>query len=257
MPIKSSNKGADFDELEEGTYPARIVGAVITGEEENMLEPGKTSIRMIITFEIPSETITIDGEERPRHITAFLAASSNPKSTLMKMINCLGDQIPDDLLVESGNNIEINDISGLIGHGLTISVEHNKKGRANVKGYAKLRSKELEKLEDLDNTPYAFDPYLEEPELEGTLDDVPNWVVKKVAKALDIDDFPQSVVDMLEERLEAIENASDEGEEEEKPAKKSKKSESKKPAKGKKKPKPEPEPEEDDEDEDEDWDDED
>lgn len=256
MPIKSSNKSkSDIVELEEGNYDARVVGLVLTGEEQKYGEEDKTIHKMIVTFEIPSETVELDGEERPRHISAFLTASCHEKSVFTKIIKACGSQLGDDFVVEVDGDLQIEDLSPLAGAGLSISIEHNKNGRANVKGYAKLRSKALASLEELANNAYIMDPYLEEPMVVGDIDDVPAWILKRMPDALDVEDFTDSALDAIEARLEDIDNGDEE--EEEKPAPKKKAAaKSKSKAKPKAKAKRKPEPEEEDEDDD-DWDDDD
>ena len=244
MPIRGSNKSkSNIVELEEGNYDARIVGLVLTGEEEKFGEEDKTVHKMVVTFEIPSETIEMDGEERPRHISAFITASCHEKAVFTKVIKACGDQLGEDFVTEVDGDLHIEDLSPLAGAGLSITIEHNKKGRANVKGYDKLRSKALAKLEEVANNAYIMDPYLEDPMVVGEVDDVPAWILRRMPNALDIEDFTIAALDMVEARLEDVDN----GDEDEKPAKKEKPK-----AKAKKKPEPEPEEEEDD-----DWDDED
>lgn len=258
MPIRGSNKSkGDIEQLEEGNYDARIVGLVLTGEEQKYGEEDKTVNKMVVTFEIPSETMEINGEERPRHISAFVTASCHEKAVFTKIINACGGELPDDFVTEADGDLYIEDLTPLAGCGLSISIEHNKNGRANVKGYAKLRSKALANLEELANNPYIMDPYLEECMVVGEIDDVPAWILKRMPDALDADQFTDQALDMIEARLEDIDNGD---EEEEKPAPKQKKAAAKSKSKAKSKPaakaKRKPEPEKD-EDEDDDWDDED
>lgn len=73
--------------VEPGTYFAVCIGAVDLGEQETTFN-GKTrySNQMQIIFELPSELITIDGEEQPRQLSKRFNVSTSSKSSLRKFI---------------------------------------------------------------------------------------------------------------------------------------------------------------------------
>lgn len=77
----SEGSGSTFDPLANGTYPAVCYGVVDEGEQYNETF-GKWTRKVRLMFELPGETITIDGEEVSRTLSTEYTASLNAKGKL-------------------------------------------------------------------------------------------------------------------------------------------------------------------------------
>lgn len=99
--------------MEAGVYIGVCIGVVDLGEQETVWK-GKTRYanKVKIIFEIPSETIDVDGEERPRQLSRDFTVSTSSKGKLRQFVDAwLGRHMTDgefsefelfDLLGRSG-----------------------------------------------------------------------------------------------------------------------------------------------------------
>lgn len=100
--------------MEAGTYAAVCVGVIDIGEQLN--EKFKNySNKVILIFEIPSETVEIDGEMKPRWISETYGATLSDKGNLKKTLTAwrgkpLSDKEAEefDLLTMAGKSCIIN-----------------------------------------------------------------------------------------------------------------------------------------------------
>lgn len=68
-----------------GTYTAICVGVIDIGEQHNV-KYNNYQDKIILIFEIPSQTIEADGEQKPRWLSQEYSASLNEKSKLYKTL---------------------------------------------------------------------------------------------------------------------------------------------------------------------------
>jgi hypothetical protein len=84
--------------LEAGLYPARCVQLIDLGEQMNELA-GKLQRQVMLMFEIPSERISVNGEDKPRMISATYTASLSDKAKLRSVLESWrGKQFTEDEL---------------------------------------------------------------------------------------------------------------------------------------------------------------
>jgi hypothetical protein len=82
--------------IEEGLYPARLARIIELGDQEDKY--GVKS-RVVLAFTIPSQKITVEGEEKQRMLMTFpLNKTPNPDSTVAKYAKALGGATWDDLI---------------------------------------------------------------------------------------------------------------------------------------------------------------
>ena len=102
--------GGASSRIGEGTFPARIVQIIDVGTQTDEWKGEKKHINKLwITFELPTETIVVDGEEKPRWLGSEFTKSTNEKARLTKVINAcnkeastFNDLLGKPLLVEVG-----------------------------------------------------------------------------------------------------------------------------------------------------------
>ena len=114
----------------EGVYPFVCVGVIDMGEQESIWK-GKTrySDKVKLIFELPGETIEVDGEELPRQLSRNFTFSSSSKSALRQFVSSwLGRSFTDGEFSE----FELFELLGKPG---LLSVVHSEDGQyANVGG---------------------------------------------------------------------------------------------------------------------------
>ena len=81
----SAPEGSSIPIMEAGAYPAVCIGIIDIGDQFNKVYD-KYTRKCVFQFEIPSETIEIDGEQKPRVISATYTASLAEKSNLRKTL---------------------------------------------------------------------------------------------------------------------------------------------------------------------------
>ena len=94
---QKSKKKTDFGRVEDGVYAARVVRIIDLGiqpdinfktGEQYEWEDGnpKSTPKVWIDFELPTETINIDGEEKPRWYGRKFTVSNHEKAALTQLI---------------------------------------------------------------------------------------------------------------------------------------------------------------------------
>lgn len=109
--------GKDFGRAEDGMYPARLVQAIELGMQEQTDWKTKESTgfkpRVMLTFELPTERIEIEGETRPRWYSKEYTLSDHELSGIHQVIRAL-DPVETNLskLIGKACMIEIGTTSG-------------------------------------------------------------------------------------------------------------------------------------------------
>jgi len=125
MKIKDRAK-PKLPPLEPGTYPAVCVGVIDLGEQYS--ERFKNySNKLKIVWEIPSETVEVDGEQKPRQLSRDFTFSASAKSGLRQILQSWTNRSLSD---EDAANFEVFD---LLGKPCLLSVVRSESGEyANV-----------------------------------------------------------------------------------------------------------------------------
>ena len=173
MSLTVSQKGGStFPPIPDGTYPAVCYMVVDLGQQisEQFGDMGK---QVLIGWVIPSETITIDGEEKPRAVTSQYKLSLNAKSRLYSdLISWRGKEF-------TKAELDAFDLTSILGAPCMISV--TTKESAAGKKFTKVKAviglpKGMPKPE-LTVPKVTFD-MTESPLAE--INDLPEWIQKKI-----------------------------------------------------------------------------
>lgn len=212
MKIGSRAKPA-IPPVEPGTYFSVCIGAVDLGEQETAFN-GKTRYvnQIQIIFELPSELITIDGEEQPRQLSRKFTVSTSSKSGLRQFIETwYGKKFADDAFCEF-------DTVELLGKPAMLSVVASENGQyANIASAAALPKGMA--------APVAKSPLIEF-DLEAWDDEkfavLPEWLQEKIKnstqyKAAHLPTDEVSVEAAMEAVSKAVEAEAGDGNEEEAP----------------------------------------
>lgn len=126
----SEKSNAGYDPIPAGTHIAVCCAMVDIGSQWSE-QYKNASRKVMIGWELPGETINIDGEERPRTIYKRYTASLNPKARLRKDLEAWRGQAFTD------QELAAFDLVKIVGKGCMLSVihrEYNSKIYADVAG---------------------------------------------------------------------------------------------------------------------------
>lgn len=169
--ISAASGVSSFPPLEAGSYPAVCYGLVDIGWQYNEAYK-KSSPKLIIMWEIPGETITIDGEEKSRVISQTYTVSLNEKATLRKdLASWRGRDFTDE-------ELKGFDIKTIVGAPCLLSIVHkesNGRTYANISGVMALPKGIKRPRGTLDEV--VFD--LDTSDL-SEIADLPDWIQKRI-----------------------------------------------------------------------------
>lgn len=123
MSLKIKKKsGSSVPPMEAGTYPAVCVGIVDLGEQYSETFK-KYSDKLLVIWEIPPQTIEIDGEDKPRWLSKDFSASLNEKSNLYQtLVSWRGKAFTENELTEDENGFMQFSVLDMLGTGCFLQV---------------------------------------------------------------------------------------------------------------------------------------
>lgn len=134
MSLKIRKKsGASLPPMDAGTYPAVCVGVVDLGEQYSETFK-KYSDKLLVIWEIPSQTIQIDGEDKPRWLSKDFTASLHEKSGLYQtLVSWRGRAFTEKELAVDENGFMQFSVLDMLGAGcfLQVIVEDKDNGSYN------------------------------------------------------------------------------------------------------------------------------
>ena len=134
MSLKIKKKsGSSVPPMEAGTYQAVCVGIIDLGEQYSETFK-KYNDKLLVIWEIPSQTIEIDGEDKPRWLSKDFSASLHEKSGLYQtLVSWRGKAFTDAELTEDENGFMQFSVLDMLGTGcfLQVIVEEKDSGSYN------------------------------------------------------------------------------------------------------------------------------
>lgn len=160
--------------LEPGSYLARCVQIIDLGEQMNDLA-GKLQRQVMLMFEIPSERIEINGEDKPRMISATYTASLSDKAKLRSVLESWrGKQFTEEELAAFDLRKILNTICML-----SIVEKTSKTSGNKYSSIGSIARAFKGAIVPQPETPiFAFD--LDEPNSLSALETLPEWVQERV-----------------------------------------------------------------------------
>jgi hypothetical protein len=175
MAILAKKTGEGFDPVPEGVHVAICYSVIDLGMQFSE-QFGNNSRKVLITFEIPDETITVDDKEMPRAISKEYTLSLSEKSNLRKDLQAWRGKAFTE------QELDGFDLANLIGKGCQIQVIHKDTGNkiyANISAIMGL-PKGMKVGETVNEHVY-FD--LESAESLSLLGKLPQWIQDKIMKS--------------------------------------------------------------------------
>lgn len=190
----------DFGRVEDGAYPARIVQIIDFGQqietdwktgEPKTYDDGNLMVKhkVWINFELPDETIEIDGVERPRWYGKEYTVSTHEKSALFALMKAVD---PKGEHAHGGKNVP-----GLLGLPAMVTIGSTSSGKAKIsavsavpKGMQVAALANEEGFLDLDSD--DTDAFFELPNwMQTRIKDGVDFESTKLAKALEKGEKPK------------------------------------------------------------------
>lgn len=120
--------------MDAGSYIGICIGVVGLGEQESTYQNKTRYVEKIrFIFEVPGETIEVDGEEKPRQLSVDFSAARKPTSRIRQFINTwLAKTLTD-------TEYEDLDLFSLVRRNALLTVVHSEDGQyANIASAAPL-----------------------------------------------------------------------------------------------------------------------
>lgn len=134
MSLKIKKKaGQTVPPMEAGTYPAVCVGIVDLGEQYSEAFK-KYGQKLLAIWEIPSQTVEVEGEQKPRWLSRDFTASLHEKSNLYQtLVSWRGRAFTEEELSEDENGFLRFSVAEMLGTGclLQVIVEEKEGGSYN------------------------------------------------------------------------------------------------------------------------------
>ncbi len=173
MKLKNKVKPA-VPPMESGVYMAVCVLVADLGDQYSEMFK-KAQRKVVFSFDIPSETVVIDGEQRPRQLSKWFTFSVSKKSTLYKTLNSwLNANMSEQEMSEV-------DLFELIGRGCQVQVTVSEDGsHNNITNVMALPKGIPAPASDTPPTAYDID---EDDFTSVKWDALPDWVKNAVMKS--------------------------------------------------------------------------
>jgi hypothetical protein len=175
LTVSAKSNSSNTAPLEAGTYPARCVQIIDLGNQMNDLA-GKYQRQVMILWELPTERLEINGEDKPRVMSATYTASLNDKAKLRAILESWRGRGFTDEELESFDLHNILDKTCM----LTIV---NKTSKTSGKQYSAVGSvSKLMKgvaVAEAETTIFAFDLDVGDDVWEQ-MKTLPNWIQDRI-----------------------------------------------------------------------------
>jgi hypothetical protein len=168
----NGNKGkSKFEPLSEGVHTGRLVQIIDLGVQQDEYQ-GVVSERhkVFFTFEIPGETVNVNGEDLPKFISTELTVSLFEKAKLPSFVKALD---PKAKLDESLN------LADLVGLGVQLNIGRTKTGNAKI-----LNAMPLAKGMSVEETNTELVVFDIDNQDSSVLSKLPNFIQDKIANSL-------------------------------------------------------------------------
>lgn len=173
--VISAPEGSKIPLIEPNMYPAVCIGIYDLGEQYNE-KFGNTSRKCVFQFEIPGETVTIDGEEKARVISETYTASLGEKANLRKVLESWRGR------PFTQEELRGFDLQNVLGAPCMLNVIHEENSKGNT--FAKIASvtrlaKGMEVSSDTKKTMF----YMEDPHAVEIIETFPEWLQKRMKES--------------------------------------------------------------------------
>lgn len=197
ITAKNSSGGAS-NPVSAGVHIAVCTRIIDLGTQFSQLF-GNSQRKIMICWEVPDDTIIIDGEAKPKMISKEYTLSLNEKSNLRKHLEAWRSKKFSD---EELNGF---DLINVLGASCQIQVLHNERGYAQIESIMAL-PKGAKGVEPVSESIY-FD--LEDDSCLSVMEKLPEWIKDKIKASPEWMNRSDSQVDSSEDKFTEIDDDGD------------------------------------------------
>lgn len=183
MPIAKEKGGADFQPVPAGSHIARCFAVISLGTQPSDNPQFMDSFKCQVNFEIPGETIEINGEKKPMVIQKEYTVSLSQKATLRKELESWRGK------PFTAEELKGFDVAKLVGVPCMLSIIHQTNGKG--KTYAKIAG--ISGLPKGVTCPPQYHKsvvYEVEDNRNDVFNALPQWVKSKIEKCREWTGYP-------------------------------------------------------------------
>lgn len=214
MSLKAKRKPANnIPPLDGGTYMSVCVGVIDLGEQYRQFDKqkqGKYAEECMFIFEIPSERVQVDGEDKPRWLSSKrYTVSLHERSALYQMLTSWrGKALSDAELDPEGDGFDLMQMAGQ-GAMLSVSVAEKDDGSRHNKIEAVTGFPKGIPVPETESEILVFDA--DDPDME-VFGKLPEWIQDVIRKSTQFaDNAPDEKVDIPpDQETKAEESAGEE-----------------------------------------------
>ena len=171
MIVEENSTSFERELIPEGIHPAIVHSIVDIGEHESPYknDDGSTRVKhqVVITLELPTIEIEIDGEKKPKRTSKFFTLSWHEKSAMRKMLSPWVGDCPKF------------DLKELLGMPCQVFVAHTTKDDKTYDNIEKfMKPTSAQDAYSLSEEAFIFD--LADPATESNFERIPKWLQDKV-----------------------------------------------------------------------------
>lgn len=173
----SAQSKSSYTPIPAGVYSSICIAIIDLGTQEVTWNgTAKLQKKIMITWEIPEVTITVDGEEKPRVISKEYTRSLDERSRLRPMLESWRGKSFTD------SELELFDLANVLGAACTLQILHTTKGDRTYANIASIMPHQKGMpLPPSETEKIYFD--LEDVSSLSLLDKLPEWIRDKVKKS--------------------------------------------------------------------------
>ena len=199
MSLKAKRKPANnIPSLDGGTYMSVCVGVIDLGEQYRQFDKqkqGKYAEACMFIFEIPSERVQVDGEDKPRWLSSKrYTVSLHERSALYQMLTSWrGKALSDSELDPQGEGFDLMEMAGR-GAMLSVSVVEKDDGSRHNKIEAVTGFPKGIPVPKIESEILVFDA--DDPDME-VFGKLPEWIQDIIRKSTQFaDNAPDEKIDI-------------------------------------------------------------
>lgn len=190
----SAPENSKIPPIDPGTYPAVCVAIIDIGEQYNE-QYDNTTRKVIFQWEIPTEKVMVDGEEKPRMISETFTASIGEKATLRKTLESWRGRpfTPEEL--------RGFDLENVLGAPCLITILHKENSKGNT--FAKISAvTRLPKGYSVENAETAYTLFsLDDADAMEKMATLPEWIQNRIKESTTYINRPENFTDVSNEDL--------------------------------------------------------
>lgn len=175
MPIIASAKSKGFEPVSEGAHVAICTAVVDLGEQYSE-RYDKTQRKVMLTWEVPDETIEVDGQQKPRVISKEYTLSLGEKAVLRAHLEAWRGKAFTE------RELAGFDLKAVLGKACQIQIVHTEKNGntyANIKSIMSMPKGMAAPPSESELTYFALD----DPDSLAMLQILPKWIQDKIQKS--------------------------------------------------------------------------